>query len=496
LVLAVSQSSGVPQQMNNVRYVNALDGRMLQHRGEFFEVYSHPFKLRYAEALHTFEAPVHLPKNIVQRFYGRVMAVTGYETNWEVLTESGTWREAKCTEAYTHHFQLYLFSSKASEEVVDRNLHPNDDNPWEPHISNRRAVPVHAPLVQTFMEGNGNENRGSFHGLPEGFAQLIDSPAYFRNLYHVINTKSPSGNASWGPGTDAPLPRNSLAPPGAAYSGLVECPCSTRRGDYHHTGILAQDAPFNNTGKKFKDLCSPGGSLEMQKNSICHAETYRGGLQCCDEGMIMIDADQVQPYASTFRYRMRWYFEDPAFSSHYPKEAFFLFAETENWQSEFDIPKLPPPSVHVLQRNFRARQLFGGLLGWNSPHRFNCSRITTAMCGGISEVEAAGGTFELRYAHFHQHVGMIGGTLVNADTGELLCETKGIYGTGQTPLNELGYVIGIPPCVWQGSSAPRLHLNTNLTSTSHYNASHAHLAVMSMWEMRGALLSTSLDVHV
>merc|ERR1712129_315560 len=105
----------------------------------------------------------------------------------------------------------------------------------------------------------------------------------------------------------------------------------------------------------------------------------------------------------------------------------------------------------------------------------NCSRTTTAMCGGISEVEAAGGTFELRYAHFHQHVGMIGGTLVNADTGELLCETKGIYGTGQTPLNELGYVIGIPPCVWQGSSAPRLHLNTNLTSTSRYNASHAHL---------------------
>lgn len=481
--------------MNPMQYVNALDGSKLEHRGEFFEVYSHPFRLPYAQALHTFEAPVPLPEDVKQRFAGRTMAVTGYETNWEILEENGSWRTAKCTEAYTHHYQLYLFSSKASPEVVDRNLHPNDDNPWEPHLHGRRTVPTHVPLVQTFMEGNGNENRGSFHGLPEGFAQFIDSPAYFRNLYHVINTRPPSGNAAWGPGTDAPLPRASVAPSGAPYSGLIECPCSTRRGDYHKTGVLAQNAPFNTSGKKFKALCAPGGALEMQHNPICHSETYRGGLQCCDEGMVMLDVDQAQPYASTYRYRMRWYFEDPELTTERPREAFFLFAETEDWQSEFDIPELPAPSVHVLQRTFRAHDLFGGLLGWNSPHRFNCSRLTTAMCGGLHEVEAAGGHFELRFAHFHQHVGMIGGTLVNADTGELLCQTKGIYGAGQAPLDEEGYVVAIPPCVWHGTTAPRLHLDSNLTSTAHYNASIRHLAVMSMWEMRGALLSTT-DIHV
>jgi len=496
--LILAPLSSYAQQMNPMKYVNALDGSALKHRGEFFEVYSHPFSLPYAEALHTFEAPVPLPEHVTQRFKDRIMAVTGYETNWEVLGKDGTWHAAKCTEAYTHHYQLYLFSSKASPEVVDRNLHPNDDNPWEPHVSGRRTVPgVRAPLVQTFMEGNGNENRGSFHGLPEGFAQLIDSPAYFRNLYHVINTRSPSGNASWGPGTDAPLPRGSVAPPGASYSGLIECPCSSRRGDYQHSGIIAQDAPSNLTGKKFKALCAPGGMLEEQKNPICSAATYRGGLQCCDEGMVMLDIEQRQPHVSTYRYRMRWYFEDPEIAQEFPREAFFLFAETEDWQSEFDIPELPPPSVHVLQRHFRARELFGGLLGWNSPHRFNCSRLTTAMCGGLHEVENAGGSFELRFAHFHQHVGMIGGTLVNADTGELLCETKGIYGTGQAPLDEKGYVVAIPPCVWHASSAPRLHLDTNLTSTAHYNASIRHLAVMSMWEMRGALLpSTSANIHI
>lgn len=492
------------RQMNDVHYTNALNGGTLTHRGEFFEVNSHPFQLHYAEALHEFEAPVDVPAEVKQRFHGRTMALTGYETNWEVQEANGTWRTAKCTEAYTHHYQLYLFSSKASKEVVERNLHPNDDNPWSPPglsrgVRGRRAVPlpnVTAPLVQTFMEGNGNENRGSFHGLPDGFVQLIDSPAYFRNLYHVINTRTPTGKAAWGPGTDAPLPRSSVAAPGAPYSGLVECPCSTRRGDYQRTGIMAQDAPVNNSGKPFKALCDKNGQLERQRNSICTKETYGGGLQCSEHRMNLLDADQPIPLeVTTFRYRMRWYFEDPE-QVQGMREAFFLFAETEDWQSEFDISALPPPAVQVLERKFQAKQLFGGLLGWNSPHRFNCSRISTAMCGGLDEVARAGGVFELRYAHFHQHVGMLGGRLVNSDTGELLCETKGIYGTGDTPLNELGYVVGIPPCVWQGAKAPLLRLDTNLTSTAAYNASVRHLAVMSMWEMRGALPATALTGFV
>lgn len=479
--------------MNDFNYRNALDGGSLVHRGEYFEVYSHPFTLQYAEALHTFQKPLYIPEEIQTRFHGRTMAVTGYETNWEIQdARSGQWRAAKSTEGYIHHYQLYLFSSRAPPDVVERNLHPNDDSPIrKPH--GRRAAPTRGPLVQTFMEGNGNENRGSFHGLPRGFVQLVDSPSYFRNLYHAINTVNPSGDASWGPGTPAPLPRASVAPPGAPYSGLIECPCSTRRGDYRRTGIMARDAPRNASGTRFKALCAPGGELRKQRNPICDQQTYSGGLQCCDEGMVMLDADQAVPAErSTFRARLRFYFEDPETMAGPLHEAFFLFAETEDWQSEYDIPVLPPPAVHVLERRFRARDLFGGLLGWNSPHRFNCSRTTTAMCGGLFEVEAAGGEFELRYAHFHQHVGMLGGALVNADTGELLCETKGVYGTGDEPLNERGYVVAIPPCVWEGPVAPRLRLESNLTSIARYNASVRHLAVMAMWEMRGALLSTSV----
>eukprot|EP00931_Biecheleriopsis_adriatica_P119607 TRINITY_DN94830_c0_g1_i1.p1 TRINITY_DN94830_c0_g1~~TRINITY_DN94830_c0_g1_i1.p1 ORF type:complete len:509 (+),score=48.69 TRINITY_DN94830_c0_g1_i1:28-1554(+) len=492
LALSNTQLNALAAQMNDFQYTNALDGAVLSHHGEFFDVYSHPFKLNYAEALHSFQEALPLPKDVIQRFEGRTMAVTGYETDWEIF-DAGKWRRAKCTEAYTHHYQLYMFSSKASPEVVNRNLHPNDDIPpplYPPEQSIQKALPVQAPLVQTFMEGNGNENRGSFHGLPEGFAQLIDSPAFLRNLYHVINTRTPSGTARWGPGSDAPLPQASVAPLDAPYSGLIECPCSSRRGDYRRTGIIAQNFPSNKSGKPFKALCVPGGMLETQQNSICRVESYQGGLQCCDEGMIMLDIGQNLPMPpSKFRYRMRWYFLDYESLRKRPQEAFFLFAETEDWQSEFDISHKRAPSIQVLTRNFRARDLFGGLLGWNSPHRFNCSRLTTAMCGGVHEVEAAGGYFELRYAHFHQHVGMLGGILLNTDTGEVLCETQGVYGTGDTSMNELGYVVAIPPCVWH-DEAPQLHLDSNLSSIAKYNASTPHLAVMSMWEMRGAFIAS------
>ena len=57
-------------------------------------------------------------------------------------------------------------------------------------------------------------------------AQLIDSPATFHILPMQIDTKNRDYN-----GTDFKagiLPRASAAPPNASYSGLLECPCTTR----------------------------------------------------------------------------------------------------------------------------------------------------------------------------------------------------------------------------------------------------------------------------
>ncbi len=82
------------------------------------------------------------------------------------------------------------------------------------------------PDGQFFSEGNGGEFRKSFHGYPNGFAQLLNSPTTFKLQPMQIDTHNRDYH---GPGFKAGLlPRSSAAPPNATYSGLLECPCTTR----------------------------------------------------------------------------------------------------------------------------------------------------------------------------------------------------------------------------------------------------------------------------
>jgi hypothetical protein len=60
------------------------------------------------------------------------------------------------------------------------------DELWANHGKDTKMVAVEkagprnfegvAPTSQMFSEGNGGESRKSFHGYPDGFAQLIESP--------------------------------------------------------------------------------------------------------------------------------------------------------------------------------------------------------------------------------------------------------------------------------------------------------------------------------
>ena len=70
------------------------------------------------------------------------------------------------------------------------------------------------------------KSRKSFHGYPPGMAQLIDSPTTFRIQPMQIDTKNRFYNGTdFKPGI---LPRSCTAPSDATYSGLLECPCTTR----------------------------------------------------------------------------------------------------------------------------------------------------------------------------------------------------------------------------------------------------------------------------
>ena len=59
-----------------------------------------------------------------------------------------------------------------------------------------------------------------------GFAQLVESPTTFHIQPMQIDTKNREYNGSdFRPG---PLPSTAASPPDAAYSGLLECPCTDR----------------------------------------------------------------------------------------------------------------------------------------------------------------------------------------------------------------------------------------------------------------------------
>ena len=81
--------------------------------------------------------------------------------------------------------------------------------------------------------GNGGEYRKTYHGFPAPFARLLESPQAFQFTPMQIDTfhrEHMSFNVSGGsPFVAGPQPRNSLAKhSGALYSGLLECPLTTR----------------------------------------------------------------------------------------------------------------------------------------------------------------------------------------------------------------------------------------------------------------------------
>jgi hypothetical protein len=89
-----------------------------------------------------------------------------------------------------------------------------------------------------FSEGNGGESRKSFHGYPDGFAQLIESPETWHITPMQIDTRNRDCGVTpldirncsdkFSPGPEPKSARYGYGMPkeGTNYSGLIECPCT------------------------------------------------------------------------------------------------------------------------------------------------------------------------------------------------------------------------------------------------------------------------------
>jgi hypothetical protein len=94
------------------------------------------------------------------------------------------------------------------------------------------------PTWQLFSEGNGGESRKSFHGYPNGFAQLIESPETWHITPMQIDTRNRDCGVTpldirncsdkFSPGPEPKSARYGYGIPkeGTNYSGLIECPCT------------------------------------------------------------------------------------------------------------------------------------------------------------------------------------------------------------------------------------------------------------------------------
>ena len=222
------------------------------HRGEYFDVYGHWIENRYSEVFWTAQPAVPLPAAVVAQFKNRAIAFTGFEVDVVAggLTSEAPEYSIPEFQVYNHHYCATI--TGASSKMVKIGSRGQDTLLRDDNRIGRRGFEVHppeweprdigtfinstVPTAQNFWQGNGGEHRKAFKHLPRGTGQLIMSPEQFILQPMLINTNyqgDPNSTHDQNKTArqlfhEAPMPKESLSLPFANYSGLMECPCTTR----------------------------------------------------------------------------------------------------------------------------------------------------------------------------------------------------------------------------------------------------------------------------
>lgn len=259
---------------------------------EYFEVYSPPITSRYGEVYWTMMPKVNLPKEIVSRFFFKTMAIVGYES--DQVFPNGT--SVPITWAYNHHYEVYIRSIETNLVRINNNR-VNDYGQYNHGAKEIWKLNYSQPLTfQFFSEANGGEFRQSFHGYPRNYAQLIRSPRFFniqpmqidtrnRDPKYINQTKFVAGI----------LPKEVASPPNSCYSGLLECPCTTRihKEINHSYGVSLSDmchTPILNESICLNMSNTYGGHSNQTINRINNPEMPYGCFYSMNEYSKIIGA--------------------------------------------------------------------------------------------------------------------------------------------------------------------------------------------------------------
>jgi hypothetical protein len=280
----------------------------------------------YSQVFWTALPPVDIPQEVIDRYqHGGVMAMVGLECDQVQRNATGDGRDVsvpinageaihdqscgallRClmphmglphgvpiNAAYNHHFTVTLAGSKSVLERVEFSG-PDDPRRQEfggsqghglPDVVYRaRELEPGVGGVATSLGlggGNGGEYRKTYHGFPAPYARLLESPRRVQFTPMQIDTfhrEKMAFNVSWNsPFVAGPQPRNSLAKhAGALYSGLLECPLTTRI-----TKQIQADATLSMNGScpystNFASECFSNAKAALGKAAAATARTLSG----------------------------------------------------------------------------------------------------------------------------------------------------------------------------------------------------------------------------
>lgn len=212
---------------------------------EFYDVYSPPMTTLYSQVWWSPLAPTPMPDEMIRKYNNSGMAIVGWEIDQVRRTPHGD-VSVPISATYNHHYVAQMIGSKARFKKVTLS---GPDDPLvaelakqshgrvaidQPHYLVEQIDDSTMPVHQQFSSANGGEYRKTYHGFAPGHVLVVDSPAAMQITPMQIDTwhreKMDISANRTGPVkfVAGPLPRASLSPPDAQYSGLLECPMTTR----------------------------------------------------------------------------------------------------------------------------------------------------------------------------------------------------------------------------------------------------------------------------
>lgn len=440
-----------------------------------FTVWSDPIYLHRGEVHNSWVSPKGLPAEIIRRFANRTMNLRKMQLDIvRVDNRTGVETVLPLYEAYNHHHALLVGPSEALWKVYNYSKMGPNHGPRSSHghgghggcsmmrgsalrdllgeVGQHGAKPL--GKLSVFGGASGAEFRGTSTVIPAPYAYGVQSPVEsFMVLMHFINVRG--------------FPRKAK---------LWECPCTKARNINLTNNTIDGRLliPFR---------CSE--QLLRERNTACSLATYQGGYRCCDDGVYLTEEppqpappDQIQA-KFTFEYLED---DDVSPESVRPLSSPGCCDATADPSArhfgnvEYDVAQCEPGvapelCVHVI----------------SSVQQFDMPTNESGHDEPVDPDEE----FELVQAWGHQHVGALGMELYRDATGELLCKTTPVYGSGSAPGNEAGFLVGIPPCVWGPpplAAPPRLRRRDWLRTVARYNSTERRHGVMSLWLMQAARL--------